>query len=72
MSMNLTPEEQILQATRQSLREEIARREEAELQLELLHKAVSEYVYMHNTYNKTLLDSVMRANEYLKSVGIIK
>ena len=72
MDRDLSHDEQILRATREALKDEKTRREEAELQLELLHKVLVEYIYHNDSHNQSLLAAESRARNYLKTVGIIK
>ena len=72
--MNLTPEEQILRATRESLKEEKTRRERSEEELQFMHKTLSDIIYYidsRDSRNKNLLNAYDRINEYLRKIGII-
>jgi len=72
MDRDLSPDEQILHATREALRDEVARRKASEEELHVLHKAVAYYVHNAKTYNKMMTKAELRAQSYLRKIGVIE
>jgi hypothetical protein len=72
MDQNLSPDEQILRATREALKDEVARRKVSEEELRVLYKDIAHYIYDTNSHNQTIVKAELRAKEYLRKIGIIK